>query len=166
MKQAHQLIEKLGLQIKSLREAKGWSQAELAKRAGISDGAVKMIESGRRWPRPVTMEALGRALGLKLGDSFAAGHRDLTSAEPDVRGAASSAAMVQTIAALQAEVEALRNEVSDLRRRLRQVAKREFPGVPLEIVQGLFDYRGRWNAIARLLGVKKRKRSTQTSASA
>ena len=40
----------LGLRIALLRVDKGWSQAELAKRIGVSTSAVGMYEQGRREP--------------------------------------------------------------------------------------------------------------------
>ena len=40
----------LGLRIALLRVEKGWSQAELAKRIGVSASAVGMYEQGRREP--------------------------------------------------------------------------------------------------------------------
>ena len=39
-----------GLRIALLRIEKGWSQAELAKRIGVSPSAVGMYEQGRREP--------------------------------------------------------------------------------------------------------------------
>ena len=40
----------LGLRIAILRVDKGWSQAELARRIGVSPSAVGMYEQGRREP--------------------------------------------------------------------------------------------------------------------
>ena len=40
----------LGLRIALLRIEKGWSQAELARRIGVSASAVGMYEQGRREP--------------------------------------------------------------------------------------------------------------------
>ena len=40
----------LGLRIALLRADKGWSQAELAKRIGVSPSSVGMYEQGRREP--------------------------------------------------------------------------------------------------------------------
>ena len=40
----------LGIRIAILRISKGWSQAELARRIGVSTSAVGMYEQGRRQP--------------------------------------------------------------------------------------------------------------------
>ena len=40
----------LGIRIAILRISKGWSQAELARRIGVSTSAVGMYEQGRREP--------------------------------------------------------------------------------------------------------------------
>ena len=40
----------LGIRIAILRITKGWSQAELARRIGVSTSAVGMYEQGRRQP--------------------------------------------------------------------------------------------------------------------
>ena len=40
----------LGIRIAILRISKGWSQAELARRIGVSASAIGMYEQGRREP--------------------------------------------------------------------------------------------------------------------
>jgi transcriptional regulator with XRE-family HTH domain len=53
--------------IKQLRERKGWSQSELARRAGISQGVLSDIESGRtKNPRSDTLAAIARALKVPI----------------------------------------------------------------------------------------------------
>ena len=58
--------------IRSMREAKGWTQGELAANAGITRATVNRIESGK--PRSIDLEvleklanALGVAPGLLIG---------------------------------------------------------------------------------------------------
>ena len=46
--------------------AKGWSQLELAKRAGIKQATVSRLLAGERQGEPETWERLLSALGLKL----------------------------------------------------------------------------------------------------
>jgi len=49
--------------IKARAEA-GLTQAELAKKAGITQAQVSRLESGQ-WPTPATIEKLARALGKR-----------------------------------------------------------------------------------------------------
>lgn len=53
-----------GAIIRQAREAKGWTQAELAKKAGISDSYVRHIESGARPATPAALGKIGTALGM------------------------------------------------------------------------------------------------------
>ena len=52
--------------IKARREELGWSQAELARRAGVSRAHIVLIESGERAPSMKTLRRLFSALGLLL----------------------------------------------------------------------------------------------------
>ena len=54
----------LGLRIALLRVEKGWSQAELAKRIGVSASAVGMYEQGRREPSLSLVVCLAQALDV------------------------------------------------------------------------------------------------------
>ena len=54
----------LGLRIALLRVDKGWSQAELAKRIGVSTSAVGMYEQGRREPSIALVVCLAQALDV------------------------------------------------------------------------------------------------------
>jgi transcriptional regulator with XRE-family HTH domain len=49
--------------IRDLRRDRRLTQEALAEKAGLSVGAIKQIETGKRWPRPETIEAIARALG-------------------------------------------------------------------------------------------------------
>lgn len=53
-----------GLRIALLRVEKGWSQAELAKRIGVSTSAVGMYEQGRREPSLALLVCLAQTLGV------------------------------------------------------------------------------------------------------
>lgn len=56
--------EKVGEIIRSRRMARGWSQAELAKRVQCSPSAIGMYESGQRYPKPDVIEALADAFNV------------------------------------------------------------------------------------------------------
>ena len=66
------LIERFGKNLRSLREARGFSQEALAERAGIHRTEVSLLERGGREPEIGTMLKLAAALGAPL-DELAAG---------------------------------------------------------------------------------------------
>ena len=60
---------KLATVIRKLREARGLTQEELAKRAGIKRPYVSHLESGvRKNPSLPTLKKLARALGVPVGE--------------------------------------------------------------------------------------------------
>ena len=54
----------LGMRIALLRATNGWSQAELARRIGVSASAVGMYEQGRRAPSLDLVVLLAREFGV------------------------------------------------------------------------------------------------------
>lgn len=56
-------ISPLG-QLASLREAKGMSQADLARAVGISPHYLNLFETGERVPDGAILRSLGRVLGV------------------------------------------------------------------------------------------------------
>lgn len=56
----------MGRALKRIRKEKGISQAELAKRADLTREYVNKIEAGRCDPSLSTINALAKALGVKL----------------------------------------------------------------------------------------------------
>jgi transcriptional regulator with XRE-family HTH domain len=50
------------------RDSAGWSQVELAKRAGISRTSVVLTESGQTAPRLPTLRRLARAFGVSVDE--------------------------------------------------------------------------------------------------
>ena len=50
------------------RNQRGWSRAELARRAGMHPSTVSLIESGRLVPYPSQVEKLADALGIPRAD--------------------------------------------------------------------------------------------------
>lgn len=67
-----QLAHELGRQIRETREARGWSQTELAHRAGLRQHAVSRLESGDVVPTLTTLERIAEALGIGLSVTSAA----------------------------------------------------------------------------------------------
>lgn len=59
------VMSPLTLRIKELRERRGWSQAELARRAGVAQPIVNRLERGKtRTPSLDNLEKLADALGV------------------------------------------------------------------------------------------------------
>lgn len=66
----------VGEVIRSLRQAKGFSQSELAQGVGISSSLLSLLESGRREPTIKTLRVLAEKLGVPSGVLFAAALAD------------------------------------------------------------------------------------------
>ena len=57
----------IGERIAGRRAQAGWTQGELAQRAGVSPGTIRQIEAdGVRNPGVVTLSGIARALGLRF----------------------------------------------------------------------------------------------------
>lgn len=59
--------------IKKFREERGWSQQELAERAGLSRAGVSAIETGKLVPSTVAALALAKVFGCTVEDLFQMG---------------------------------------------------------------------------------------------
>ena len=57
----------MGRTLKKLRTAKGLSQAALAERVDLSREYINKIEAGKYDPPLSTINALAKALGVKVG---------------------------------------------------------------------------------------------------
>lgn len=64
--EAARLAVELGGAVRSLREAKGWSQTELARAAGMTQPAVARFEVGGTIPTLPVLQRLARALDANL----------------------------------------------------------------------------------------------------
>ncbi|TCJ89961.1 helix-turn-helix domain-containing protein [Nocardia alba] len=63
---AAEIAYRLGEQVRQAREARGWTQSELAKRAGMKQNAVSRFEAGDGVPTIPTLERLAGALEVQL----------------------------------------------------------------------------------------------------
>lgn len=58
----------IGKIIKRIREERGMSQQELAKKAGIlNQTSISQIESGKKMPREKNLRKICKALGVTIG---------------------------------------------------------------------------------------------------
>jgi XRE family transcriptional regulator, regulator of sulfur utilization len=56
------------LKITELRKKVGWSKSELARRAGMNQATIGVIESGRLTPYDAQLKKLAQALGVPEDD--------------------------------------------------------------------------------------------------
>ena len=74
------------MMISNIRKRRGWSRAELARRAGMNGGTVGLIESGRFKPYPGQLRKLASALGLPEEESERLLEEGCTATgEPDLK---------------------------------------------------------------------------------
>ena len=78
--------------IREAREAKGWSQSELARRLGVSSSTVQLWESNKTAPKRFRWPGITAELGLSLrdlaldGDATAFAAEEPTMLSPQTRG--------------------------------------------------------------------------------
>jgi transcriptional regulator with XRE-family HTH domain len=86
----------VGEEVKRLRQAKGWTQEQLAVYAGSSQPTVNLLEAGKRNPSASTLEKLARALEIEVVDLFPKAQTPQSSLEE----AAQSEALQESLAVL------------------------------------------------------------------
>ena len=69
--QEHDIRTRFGARVRQLRNGRGWSQEELADRAGLHRTYVGSIERGEQNLSLVNIEKLAATLGVSLGELFA-----------------------------------------------------------------------------------------------
>jgi len=71
-----EVIERVGRQLRLLRKARGMTLAELADRAGLSDGYLSSVERGSTVPSLSSLATIAAVLGSDMSVFFPAGARD------------------------------------------------------------------------------------------
>lgn len=56
--------KRVGRRIRQAREAKGWSQHQLATAMGVADAQISRWETGQTVPQPRNLERLGQVLDV------------------------------------------------------------------------------------------------------
>ncbi|MFE7743402.1 multiprotein-bridging factor 1 family protein [Nocardia sp. NPDC057455] len=69
---AAQLAYELGKKVREAREQRGWTQTELARRAGMKQHAISRFEAGDSVPTLQTLDRIAAALEVHLNIGFAA----------------------------------------------------------------------------------------------
>ena len=57
-----------GMRLKKLREARDWTQAELAEKVGVARNTIALLEIGQRRPSLALLERLAKVLKVKVGE--------------------------------------------------------------------------------------------------
>jgi transcriptional regulator with XRE-family HTH domain len=52
--------------VRTAREARGWSQTDLAERSGVSHSGISALEKGKGAPTMTTLRKLANALGVPV----------------------------------------------------------------------------------------------------
>lgn len=60
------IVEEIGQRIKGARKAKGWTQAQLAKKSSVATITISQYETGERRPRIDKLVAIAEALGVRV----------------------------------------------------------------------------------------------------
>ena len=66
-------MEDLSLRIRSLRTEAGKSQRSLAREAGVSNGTISLIESGKTDPTVGQLKKILSALNMSMAEFFETG---------------------------------------------------------------------------------------------
>ncbi|HVQ44179.1 MAG TPA: helix-turn-helix transcriptional regulator [Candidatus Saccharimonadia bacterium] len=59
-----------GRRLADVRKSRGLTQQQLAEKLSISLVSIGYIETGKRWPRLVTLHRISAALGVRLEELF------------------------------------------------------------------------------------------------
>ena len=73
---ADEVIERVGRQLRLLRKARGLTLAELAGRAGLSDGYLSSVERGTTVPSLSSLATIAAVLGSDMSVFFPTGARE------------------------------------------------------------------------------------------
>jgi transcriptional regulator with XRE-family HTH domain len=64
------LMTAFGRRLAEVRKQKGLTQQQLAEKLDISLVSIAYIETGKRWPRLVTLSRIADALGVNIDQLF------------------------------------------------------------------------------------------------
>lgn len=65
------------MEVRRLRQARGWNQTELAYHSGLAPSVISQIENGKRDPSAGTLKKLAKALEVDVPDLFPKGQAPL-----------------------------------------------------------------------------------------
>lgn len=103
---------KLGERIRAARESRGWSQADLARRVGVSQPAIKKIEAGETVKSRYLPEVF-RALGIDQGAASTGFHAPALHDDANVAQRRALAALFEGLLDRLARTQQARDELAD-----------------------------------------------------
>jgi transcriptional regulator with XRE-family HTH domain len=68
--QEDKYLKSFGKRLAEVRKSRGLTQEELAERLDISRLSVAYLETGRRWPRLLTLQKIVHVLKINLSELF------------------------------------------------------------------------------------------------
>lgn len=77
------IIERLGIRIKTLRKSLGLTQEKLAELCGLSDNFIGKAERGYNAPSIMTLERIAKALKVPLSELFHFLDEDINNSEEE-----------------------------------------------------------------------------------
>ena len=117
--------------VRDIRLKRGLSQADLGKRAGITEYTISEIEAGKRTPRPSTLRKLAKGLDVDVA-AFTPGQSGLGQAlEAQRRGA------TLTLRAIEDAENALASGETEYARRFLHHAKDAARGIEEDVLEML-----------------------------
>jgi transcriptional regulator with XRE-family HTH domain len=63
-------FREMGFRLRALREAREWTQAELARRCGLHKAYIGFVERGERNVSLINLRKIARVLRVRLSDLF------------------------------------------------------------------------------------------------
>ena len=138
-------------QIRALRDQRGWTQAELAKRLGITSSAVGQWEIGETRPSMAKLQALARVLDRPLAELIGEDDADRAMRSGPAISLRLDDALLKEAADLDIDTEeALSSHLMDLIRKKRAERWLEENREALVSANGFLDRHGLWSDGKRL----------------
>jgi transcriptional regulator with XRE-family HTH domain len=66
----HRFTEIVGINIKKIRQKKGWSQDKLSAECGFYRTSINLVETAKRTPSSYTLYRIAKALGVKVDQLY------------------------------------------------------------------------------------------------
>ncbi len=63
-------LKAFGKRLAEVRKSRGITQESLAEKLDISAVSITYLETGRRWPRLLTLQRIAKALDVKVEELF------------------------------------------------------------------------------------------------